>query len=296
VAVSVTCYSDPGCPWAYSANPALAVLRWRYGSGLRWRLVTVGLTETPEEYLERGYTPALMALGNRAFRERFGMPFATEPRERVCATGPACRAIVAARLLAPGREWDVLRALQLAWFTTARLLDRAGDIAAVLAAVDGLDVPAIVGAIDSPEVVEAYQADRAEARTAEGSPTEAQGKAVTHGGPVRYTAPSLIFSREETRLEAGGWQSLEAYDVLIANLDPALRRAEPAASPAEVLEGFPDGLATQEIAAVMAPHNLDPDRDAAEDALVQLVAEGRATRIAAGDDAVWRPAAASVPA
>ena len=31
MAISVTHFTDPGCPWAYSASPALAVLHWRYG-------------------------------------------------------------------------------------------------------------------------------------------------------------------------------------------------------------------------------------------------------------------------
>ena len=48
-------------------------------------------------------------------------------------------------------------------------------------------------ALDDPAVEAAYQADRAEARTAEGKPTHAQGKAAQSDGPVRYTAPSLIF-------------------------------------------------------------------------------------------------------
>jgi len=30
--IEVTHYSDPGCPWAYSAAPALTALRWRLPS------------------------------------------------------------------------------------------------------------------------------------------------------------------------------------------------------------------------------------------------------------------------
>ena len=32
--IDVTEYTDAGCPWAYSASPALAVLRWRYAEQL----------------------------------------------------------------------------------------------------------------------------------------------------------------------------------------------------------------------------------------------------------------------
>ena len=83
--ISVTHYTDPGCPWAYSATPALTVLRWRYGDQLEWRLVTIGLAEDAGRYVERGYTPARMAAGNMRFR-RYGMPFLSEPRARVAAT------------------------------------------------------------------------------------------------------------------------------------------------------------------------------------------------------------------
>jgi protein-disulfide isomerase-like protein with CxxC motif len=289
VSIAVTYYSDPGCPWAYSVNPALAVLRWRYADQLDWRLVTIGLTERAEQYVQRGYTPGMVAVNNRRFR-RFGMPFATAPREYVPATSRACRAIVAARLAAPGSEWAVLRALQVAWFTTTLVLDRDEDIATALGAVEGLDVPSLVAAIDSAEVVAAYEADRAEARTAQGSPTALQGKAAATDGPVRYTAPSLVFERDGSRLEAGGFQTIEAYDVIVANLDPTLTRRPPPDGPAPVLERFPAGLTTQEVAAVLTAGNDATDRAAAEDALIELTAAGEARRLALGDDAVWQRA------
>src|SRR3954454_16468511 len=162
--ITATVYSDPGCPWAYSESPALAVLQWRYPT-LDWRLVTIGLTETAEQYEERGYTPTMMARGYARFR-RYGMPFATEPRERVAATARACRAIVATRLHQPELEISVLRALQFGWFTTTLVLDRDEDIATALQAVEGLDVTSIVAAVDDPDVVAAYEADREEARRA----------------------------------------------------------------------------------------------------------------------------------
>ena len=288
--IDVTHFSDPGCPWAYSASPAHAVLRWRYGDQLRWRLVTIGLTEEADQYLRRGYTPARSARGYLDFRHR-GMPFATQPRRRVSATGLACRAIVAARLRAPELEMDVFRALQFAWFTTPLVPDDPDDLAAALERVEGLDVAALLAALDSPEVEGAYQADRAEARTAAGSPTEAQGKAAQTDGPIRYTAPSLIFAREERRLEAGGFQPVEAYDVLLANLDPTLDRRPPAEDPLDALADFAYGLTTYELAAVMTPHLGTPDPAAAEAALIDHVAEGDVTREPLGDGALWRAAA-----
>ena len=293
VAVAVTHYSDPGCPWAYSVSPALAVLRWRYGDQLDWRLVTVGLTERAEQYVERGYTPARSARTYMLFR-RYGMPFATEPRPRIAATARACRAIVATRLDLPGHEHEALRALQFGWFTSAAVMDEDAAIAAALTArAPAIDAGAIVSRIGDEDVTAAYEADRAEARTAAGSPTELQGKAAMTDGPVRYTAPSLVFECAGRRLEAGGFQTVEAYDVLVANLDPTLERAGAPDDPAELLGLIPGGLTTQEVAALMVRGNEPADRAAAESALIDLVADGRATRTALGDDALWAPAGPS---
>ncbi len=293
VTLSATHYTDPGCPWAYSASPALATLYWRYGAGLTWRLVTIGLTEEGAQYERRGYTPAKSARGYRGFR-RFGMPFSTQPRRRIPGTSRACRAIVGTRLRQPELEYAAFRALQFGWFTTDLVLDEDDDIATALATVPGLDVDAAVGAIDDQAVVAAYEADRAAARTAEGGPTEFQGKAANSDGKVRFTAPSVVFEADDgRRLEAGGFQPVEAYDVLIANLDPTLPRRPPPADPLQALAALPWGLSTQEVAAVMTSGNDAPDRAAVEDALIGSAADGSATRVPLGDDALWLPAAAA---
>jgi predicted DsbA family dithiol-disulfide isomerase len=291
--IDVTVHNDPACPWGYSARPALRVLRWRYAEHLDWRLVLIGLTEHRRQYEERGFTPERGAVMQLMFR-RYGMPFAPEPKARASATARACRAVVAARLIEPGREWDVLESLQLQNFTTPLLLDDDENLRVALRRVPGVDAEAIVEMLDAPEVTEAYERDRAEARTAAGSPTEFQGKAANSDGTVRYTAPSLIFELEGRRLEAGGFQPIEAYDVLIANLDPTLPRRGAPSDPGPLLDAFPSGLTTQEVAACLTSGNDPVDRVAAERALIELVAAGEAARVALGDDALWlRPDAAA---
>jgi protein-disulfide isomerase-like protein with CxxC motif len=285
--IDVTLFTDPGCPWAYSAIPAQTVLRWRYGSQLRWRIVAIGLSEDVRRYVELGYTPARRAANSAAFR-RYGMPFLAEPAQRLFPTARGCRAIVAARLLDPGREHEVLRALQLAWFNTTLLLDEDAALAVALEPVRGLDVAAVVAAIDAPETLAAYEEDKRLTRTAAGSPTEFQGRARQTDGPVRYSAPSIVFECDGRRLEAGGFQPLEAYDVLIANLDCGLQRRGPAEEPLEALREFPAGLVTQEVAAIMAPNNVAPDRDAAERALIGLAGAGGVRRSTVGDGALWQ--------
>jgi 2-hydroxychromene-2-carboxylate isomerase len=286
--LTATHFTDPGCPWAYSASPALAVLFWRYGDAIDWRLVTIGLTETGAQYEARGYTPAKSARGYRRF-ERFGMPFATQPRRRIPGTSRACRAIVATRLSAPELEYAAFRALQFGWFTRPLVMDEDADIATALREVPGLDVDAVVGAIDDPRVVEAYEADRAEARAAAGGPTEFQGKSANTDGAVRFTAPSVVFEDAATgrRLEAGGFQPVEAYDVCVANLDPKLPRRPPPEGVYEALAAFSWPLTTQEVAAIMTHGNDAPDPRAAEEKLIELAAEGKVERVTLGDDALW---------
>ena len=285
--ISATLYNDPACPWAYSESPALHVLRWRYGDQLDWRLVVIGLSEDTSRATARGYTPLRGALGQVSFR-RYGMPFSPAPKARLSASARACRAVVAGRLTQPGSEWRIFRTLQLANFTTPLLLDDDDQLAAALRAVEGLDADAIMARLDDPDVTEAYEHDRAEARSAAGSASELQGKTATSDGPVRYTAPSVVFQSNGTRLEAGGFQPVEAYDVLVANLEPGIERAPVPDTPLPLLERFPDGVTTQEVAAMLTRGNDAPDRRAAEAALLELVAAGEATRAALGDDALWR--------
>ena len=148
----------------------------------------------------------------------------------------------------------------------------------------------IISALDTPDVTEAYQSDRNEARSASGSAAELQGKTAATDGPVRFTAPSVVFETDGQRLVAGGFQPVEAYDVLVVNLDPTLHRQPPPDTPAPLLERFPHGLTTQEVAALMTHGNDAPDRAAAETALLELVAAGQASRRPLGDDALWKPA------
>jgi 2-hydroxychromene-2-carboxylate isomerase len=288
-------YTDPGCPWAYSARPAHARLAWRFGDQVDWRLVMIGLSEDTESYEARGYTPTRSALGVTRFERRFGMPYRVKVKERVAGTARACRAIVAVRLIDPGLADPALRALQLLQFADGGLLDSDDDLRAGLARVDGLDAELIVSRIDDPEVVAAYERDRALARAADGSPTHAQDRHSTSDGPVRYTAPSVVFEREDgERLEVGGFQPFEAYDTALANLAPTLERRAAPTDPLEALEAFPHGLTTAEVAAVLRPTDLDDaDRAATQRALLALVGDGRAVAEPAGGDALWRHARAS---
>jgi predicted DsbA family dithiol-disulfide isomerase len=287
-------FNDPGCPWGYSARPALARLRWRYGDQLDWRLVLIGLTEDPSLYESRGYTPARAASGNRSYQERFGMPFATAVKPRMWATSRACRAIVAAREQSAEFAVPALHALQLMQFTTAGLLDDDEALRAALETVEGLDAAAAVARIDDPALIEVYEADRARARTADGRPIHVQGRHAESDGPVRYTAPSVIFEKDDgTSLEVGGFQSFDSYDNALANLAPELDRRPAPESVVEVVEFFPHGVTTAEVAEVMRSGDTAAiDLDGVERELVAAVGDGALVGTPAGTDGVWRSASA----
>ena len=286
--LQVTHYSDPGCPFAYSAMPFITALQWRYGDQLGWRHVLIGLTEEASQYVERGYTPLRMSRSQRFFRQ-FGMPFGRQPKPRMAATARACRVVVATRLIAPEQEWPVFRALQFTQFTTPLPLDSDAALRNALMRVPAVDTETVMGMLDSDDVSEAYEADWSESRTAAGGPTEFQGKSADTDGAVRYTAPSIVFEQDGRRLEAGGFQPLEAYDVCIANLDPTLERRGAPQSAAELLAAFPHGLTTREIATCLLEGNARPDDAAAEDLMLELAASGKATAEPLGDSTLWMP-------
>lgn len=291
-------FSDPGCPWAYSSRPAVARLRWRFGAQIEWRLVLIGLSEDASRYEERGYTPGRLAAGHREFQRRFGMPFGAGVKRRMWGTAPACRAIVAAREVDPDLGYAALRAIQLMQFTTPGLLDDRDDLGAALATVPGLDAEAMVARIDDPEVVAAYEADRARARSAAGTPTHVQGRHAESDGPVRYTAPSVVFEHPDGRsLEVGGFQPFESYDTALANLDASLERRPPPTDAAEAVLELPVGLTTAEVAAIMRPSDLaDADLAATERELIAAVDAGKLAGHQHGSDALWLPAdAATAP-
>jgi protein-disulfide isomerase-like protein with CxxC motif len=283
--ILTTHFTDPACPWAYSARPWHAALRWRFGDQLDWRLVTIGLSESAERYEALGYTPERQVASNRVFAERFGMPYAYEPKARLSASSPGCRAIVAARLRDPALAEPALRALQDLQFTTTGRLD---DRAALRAALETIGAGDLADRIDDPDVVAAYEADRALARSAAGGPTDVQGRAASTDGPVRFTAPSVIFEHPTgARMEVGGFQPLEVYDTALANLEPTLERRPPAGDVEQALAAFPEGLVTAEVAWIRKTDLGALDLDGTRAALQAAAGAGVVERVALGDDARW---------
>jgi 2-hydroxychromene-2-carboxylate isomerase len=291
--VEVVHYTDPSCPWAYSAEPFMRALEWRYGDGLDWRLVTIGLREDTADMERRGTTPADRVDGWRWFSETFGMPLLTTPRARLVASGRMCRAVKAAGRQGQAAERGMLRGVRLAWFTSLLLLDEDDAFAEVAAGVPGLDPDRLLRDVADTSVEDAYQADRDEARSAAGvgDPAIAQDRASLFDGGARFTAPSLVFRHGGQTLVAGGFQSFEAYDVCVANLAPHLPR-RPQPEPTELLAAYPGGLTTAEVAQVCRDRNDPPDLAGTHEGLTRLAESGAIHRSPIGDDgSLWLSAA-----
>src|SRR5687768_4725320 len=115
-AVRITEFTDPACPWAYSAEPFRRRLDWLYGDALEWDVRMVVLSDSPEHYREMGLTPEKLSDAYRRIAHDHGMPIDTSVRPRMSASLPACRAVVAARRRAPERMRALLRRLRVRTF------------------------------------------------------------------------------------------------------------------------------------------------------------------------------------
>jgi predicted DsbA family dithiol-disulfide isomerase len=257
--VVITEFTDPACPWAFSAEPFRLHLDWLYGDAIDWRPRMVGLSETPEEYERKGLTPKMLAEGMQKIAIDHGMPMDSAEPERMQATVPACRAVVAARLHAPERERALLRRLRVLNFT-GHLLDapETVEMAAHQAGLDG----ELNGWVEDASVEEALRDDMARAREPMPAARVLDEKLANWSGGRRYTCPSYEIRRESdgTTISIPGFQPFASYDVVLANLCPDLGRRAESAGIEEVLAWAEIPLATREVAEICGLE----DRDARE--------------------------------
>lgn len=244
-------FTDPRCPWAFSAEPSRWRLRWLFGDQIRWepRMVVLKARAGPDA----GYDPDAYSRGLRTFVERYGMPIDTRERARRPVTLEPCRRVVAARLHDAAAGVALLRRLRMRSMM-GQLLDEPETVAG--AARDaGLDPAELESWAGEPVVEAALRADMAAAR----SPSPA-ALALDHkladagkGGGRRYTCPSYEIERDGgPRLDLPGFHPLAAYEAAIANLAPQLDRRRNPDSVEEALAWAGEPLASAEVAAVCA--------------------------------------------
>ncbi|MEP6955029.1 MAG: DsbA family protein [Solirubrobacteraceae bacterium] len=243
MALDVQLFTDPACPFAFSAEPARLRLRWHYGEQLRWRTTMIVLTLEPGEAEK-------LAEGAPTLQRLHGMPIDPAPYPRPASSEPACRAVVAARLHAPAAADALLRALRVHTMAGGLLDDP--TLLAAAAGDAGLDAGQLERWCASAAVRAALAEDVRAARA-----TSAAARALDHrlGGPPeqrRYTAPSYEFAAPDgaTPFAIPGFHPVEAYEAAIANLAPGLQRRPKPDSVAEVLAWAGMPLATAEVAAI----------------------------------------------
>lgn len=268
--LEITHYTDPVCPFAFSAEPVRLRLRWHFGEQLRWRNTMIVLTLEPGE-AER------LAEGAPGLQSTYGMPIRPAPYPRSFSSDAACRAVVAARLRAPTAEEPLLRGL--------RALIMAGGLAddpqliAEAARAAGLWPSTLEAWCATTEVEQALKDDVENSRRPSRAARALDRKL---GGPRaqrRYTAPSYEIARSDggAAFVVPGFNPYEAYEAAIANLAPELQRRPEPKSVKEVLAWADAPLASAEVAAITG---LDPAQARAECSRV-------ARPIAAGADFYW---------
>jgi 2-hydroxychromene-2-carboxylate isomerase len=267
--LELTLFTDPACPFAFSAEPVRMRLRWHYGDQLVWHIRMIVLT------LERGEAERL-AGGAPTLQRLYGMPIDPVPYARAASSEPACRAVVAARVHAPGAEERLLRRLRVRVMQHGLLDDP--ELIAAAAREAGLDPAELAEWCTREDVEEELQADIEAART-----PDPVARALDHklGGPRsrrRYTAPSYELTRGDgVKAVVPGFNPAEAYEAVIANIAPGLERRPKPRHVEEVLAWADEPLATAEVALIA---QLDP-RDA------RAALSHVATPTAAGADFYW---------
>jgi predicted DsbA family dithiol-disulfide isomerase len=244
-AVQITLFTDPACPFAFSAEPIRLALRWRYGDALQWQVRMIVLTLEPGEAEK-------LAQGAPGLQRRYGMPIAPHPYPRAASSEPACRAVVAVREHA-GQDpaARLLRGLRVRTMAGG-LLDDEHLIRS--AATEAGIYPTDLREWSAAHKTEAaLQADIAASR----DPLP-QARALDHklGGPReqrRYTAPSYVFADATgtRQIAVPGFNPAEVYEAVIANLGPEAGRRPAPGDVTELLRWAQVPLATAEIVEIM---------------------------------------------
>ena len=247
--VCITEFTDPGCPWAFSAEPFRARLSWLYGAELEWKVRLVGLAASPQDNEAKGLTAAKQARAFAKIAREHGMPIDTSERPRTAATVPACRAVVAARIHAPDAMRALLRSLRVRTFA-GELLDEPETIAG--AARDAGIEPDELQALDGRRRRRARARGRhgarprAAARRARARPQARQlvGRAPLHVPVLRDRAAAPTACASPCRASSPSPPTTSCWPTSC----PGWTAARSPPSAAEVLEWAGTPLASKEVA------------------------------------------------
>jgi putative protein-disulfide isomerase len=239
MSVAARYYTDPACPWSWSAEPAVRKLMVEFGDNVSWTYVMGGLardyTKTP------GGREAMLAHW-LDIADAGGMPI--EPRlwrdAAISSSYPACIAVKAAADQAADGGYRYLRAVREGLMCFRRKLDTTEALVEE-ARRAGLDVERFRVDVASNAILEAFGNDLEEVRN------PPSGAVLASSGRISF--PSVLFVGEDGSRH-GAWE-FRSYGDLRAAAEAA--GAEPIGSrPPDVLDALRrfGTMATAEVAAV----------------------------------------------
>lgn len=248
--VRITEFTDPACPWAYSAEPFRHRLDWLYEGALEWEVRMVVLADTAAEQEERGFTPQRLHDAYVRIANEHRMPIDTRERPYVAGSRDACKAVVAARIHSDaGTMRMLLRGLRIRNFS-GEMLDLPST---VLGAASEAGIgDEIESWLADSEVEAELERDATEARRPMPAARVLDHKLANWSGGRRYTCPSYEIERldDGVTISVPGFQPFAVYDAILANLVPGSQRRECPETAAEVLAWRSTPLSTQEVAVV----------------------------------------------
>lgn len=128
--------ADPMCSWCYGFGPELTALRDGVPE-LRFEVVVGGLRAYNKELMDEALKTTLLSHWEKV-AETSGLPFSDEAlsgKDFIYDTEPACRAVVAARMLAPNAALDVFHAIQHGFYAEALDVTKGDVLAKISVAV-----------------------------------------------------------------------------------------------------------------------------------------------------------------
>lgn len=245
--LSVRVFTDPFCPYAYSAEPTRWRLQWLFGKQLEWRDTMIVLSGFDNEVSK--ISPEIAAEYKAKLASEYGMPINSQPQDRVQVSLLACTNYVAIRENAPHDAYAALRALRIASMDN-KSLDEQDSITSVLVEA-GLNLPQLADWVTAPQTTEQLRADALAARNpGKYAQAFAHKLSQTSTDVIRYSAPSYVFDYDNTHAELPGFWPLAAYEAIIGNLVPDLIKCDDPTSVQEILTWADTPLSTVEIATV----------------------------------------------
>ena len=152
---------DPMCSWCWGFSPiAQALVEQAQAVGVELHLVVGGLRTGAGAALEPAARRYILEHW-QAVAQTTGQPFTFEgalPEGFVYDCEPACRAVVAARSLAPDCAWELLKLIQQAFYVQGRDVTHA-SVLVELAEKAGLPRIEFAAAFDSAEQYAATASD-----------------------------------------------------------------------------------------------------------------------------------------